>query len=283
MPSRPAGLYAHFRATAWRLIETLDARSQILSHRIALTDPVNAQLMKLGDIGWRLRTDAGADRGYMTRAILQRRPLSDAQRRQFIHSEGRMDSSWSALKQEAQADSLPPELRDAIHRAEKVYFRSYSALRARILADLTAGKPVMMTGPEWLRQSNTSLRGMTDIANVSYALTRRHAAAQLEKANNKLHFFIAIMLASVFLAALVIVYMQKHIVGPLKEIAGSITTIVAAPASAPVPFENRGDEIGQFARSLRLLRNAVVERKQSEEARHEAEVSSKVKSNSWRI
>lgn len=276
--SRPAGMYARFRSIAAPLVETLDARSRTLSHRIARTDPVNAQLMKVGDIGWRLRTDAGADRGYLTRAILQRRPLSDAQRRQLVHSAGRMDSSWDALKQEAQAAGLPPRLRDAIQRAEKVYFRDYHLLRARVLADLTAAKPVLLTGPEWLRQSNTSLQGVTDIANVSFALTRSHAAAQLERANARLHFFIAVMLASIGLAALVIIYMQKHIVGPLKKIAGGMTDIVAAPIAVPVPFEHRRDEIGQFARSLRLLRNAVVERKQSEEARHAAEVASKVKS-----
>ena len=276
--ARPPGLYADFRRTAGQLIETLDARSRILSHRIALTDPVNAQLMKLGDVGWRLRTDAGADRGYMTRAIQQDRPLSDAQRRQLIHSEGRMDSGWSALQQEAQAAGLPLELRAAIQRAEKVYFRNYSSLRGQALTDLTAGKSSMITGPQWLRQSNISLQGMTDIANVSYALTRGHATAQLEKANNRLRFFIVLMLASIGLATLVIVYMQKHVVGPLKKIAGDMTTIVDAPPSAPIPFENRRDEIGQFARSLRLLRNAIVERRRSEEARHAAEVSSKVKS-----
>jgi signal transduction histidine kinase len=276
--SRPAGLYRRFHDTARRLVEMLDARSRILSHRIALTDPVNAQLMKVGDVGWRLRTDAGADRGYMTRAILRGRPLNDAQREQLIHSAGRMDASWGALQQEAQAASLPPQLRDAIQRAEKVYFQNYNSLRARVLADLTAAKPVTLTSPQWLRQSNISLRGMTDIANVSYALTRGHATAQLEKANNRLRFFIVLMLASIGLATLVIVYMQKHVVGPLKKIAGSITTIVGAPSSAPVPFENRRDEIGQFARSLRLLRNAIVERRRSEEARHAAEVSSKVKS-----
>lgn len=275
--SRPAGLYRRFHDTARRLVEMLDARSRTLSHRIALTDPVNAQLMKIGDVGWRLRTDAGADRGYMTRAILKQRPLSDAEREQLIHSAGRMDAGWDALKQEAQAAGLPPQLRDAIQRAEKVYFRNYYSLRARVLADLTAAKPVI-TSPEWLRQSNTSLQGMTDIANVSYALTRGHAAVQLEKANTRLGFFIAFMLASIGLAALVIIYMQKHIVRPLKKIAGGIAAIVAAPAAVPIPFENRRDEIGQFARSLRLLRNAIMERRQSEEARHAAEVASKVKS-----
>jgi signal transduction histidine kinase len=189
-----------------------------------------------------------------------------------------MDSGWSALQQEAQAAGLPLELRAAIQRAEKVYFRNYSSLRAQALTDLTAGKSSMITGPQWLRQSNISLQGMTDIANVSYALTRGHATAQLEKANNRLHFFIVLMLASIGLATLVIVYMQKHVVGPLKKIAGDMTTIVDAPPSAPIPFENRRDEIGQFARSLRLLRNAIVERRRSEEARHAAEVSSKVKS-----
>ncbi len=274
---RPAGIYDQFRSQASQLIGTLDTRSRILSQKIALTDPVNAQLMKIGDIGWRLRTDAGADRGNLTRVILQPRTLSDAQARQLIHSEGRIDASWQALQEEMQAAGMAPELRDVIGRTENGYFREFRPLRAALVARLQAGEILPITGAQWLKISNAGLNSITDIANVSFALTRAHAMAQLQKADTWLLFFISTMLASIALAATVIVYMQKHIVGPLKSITASITTIVTAQPG-PIPFEDRQDEIGQFARSLRLLRQTIAEHRRSEEARHAAEVSNKVKS-----
>ena len=275
---RPAGIYDQFRSEASQLIETLDARSRVLSQKIALTDPVNAQLMKIGDIGWRLRTDAGADRGNLTRMILQQRPLSDAQARQLTHSEGRIDASWEALQEEMQATSMAPELRDAIRRTESGYFREFRPLRAGIVARLQAGEILPMTGLQWMKISNDGLNSITDIANVGFALTRVHAMAELHKADSRLLFFISTMLASIALAATVIVYMQKHIVGPLKSITASITDIVTGHRPGPIPFEDRQDEIGQFARSLRLLRQTITEHRRSEEARHAAEVSNKVKS-----
>lgn len=274
---RPAGIYDQFRSHASRLIETLDTRSRILSQKIALTDPVNAQLMKIGDIGWRLRTDAGADRGNLTRVILQQRTLSDAQARQLIHSEGRIDASWQALQEEMQAASMAPELRDVIRRTEHGYFREFRPLRAAIVARLQAGEILPITGAQWLKISNDGLNSITGIANVSFTLTRAHAMTQLQRADTRLLFFISTMLASIALAATVIVYMQRHIVGPLKSITASITTIVTAQPG-PIPFEDRQDEIGQFARSLRLLRQTIAEHRRSEEARHAAEVSNKVKS-----
>jgi signal transduction histidine kinase len=276
--SRPAGLYARYRSIAMPLIQTLDSRSRVLSQQIALTDPVNALLMKIGDVAWRLRTDAGTDRGYLTRAILQDRPLSEAQRLQLIHSEGRMDSGWAALSDEMRAPGIAPELRDSFRRAENLYFRDFRALRAEVVAKRLRRELVALDGRQWLRKSNIGLKSLTDIANLSFTLTRSHATAQLEKADFRLRFFIAIMLAAIGLAALVIIYMQKHVVGPLKSITGSITTIVTAPRPVPIPFENRRDEIGQFARGLRLLRNAIEERRRSDEARHAAEVSNKIKS-----
>ena len=275
---RPAGLYDRFRGSAVVLIETLDARSRTLSQKIALSDPVNAQLMKIGDIAWRLRTDAGADRGYLTRAILQQHRLSDVQIRQLVHSEGRIDAGWQALKEEMQAVSLAPELRQTIRRAEKAYFQKFLPLRAGIVAKLRDGETVALTGLEWMKLSNDGLNSITDIANVSFGLTRAHAMAELQKADTRLLFFISTMLASVGLAVTVIVYMQKHIVGPLKSITSSITTIVTGQRAGPIPFEDRRDEIGQFARSLRLLRQTIAEHRRSEEARHAAEASNKVKS-----
>jgi signal transduction histidine kinase len=147
-----------------------------------------------------------------------------------------------------------------------------------MVAKRLRGEKVALDAQQWLQQSNIGLKSLTDIANLSFALTRSHATAQLEKADFRLRAFVAIMLAAIGLAALVIVYMQKHVVGPLKSIAGSITAIVTAPRPVPIPFENRPDEIGQFARGLRLLRNAIEERRRSDEARHAAEVSNKIKS-----
>ncbi len=275
---RPAVLDDRFRRQPMQLIETLDARSRTLSQKIALTDPVNAQLMKVGDIGWRLRTDAGADRGNLTRAILQQRSLSEAQARQLVHSEGRIDASWEALRDEMRAAGMPPELRDAIRHVEKSYFREFWPVRAEIVEKLRGGETVDLTGLQWIKISNDGLNSMTGIANVSFALTRAHAMAELHKADARLLFFISTMLASVGLAAMVIIYMHKHIVGPLKSITGSITTIVTGHQPGPIPFEDRQDEIGQFARSLRLLRTTIAEHRRSEEARHAAEVSNKIKS-----
>ncbi len=79
------------------------------------------------------------------------------------------------------------------------------------------------------------LNSLTDIANVSFGLTRAHAMAELQKADTRLLFFISTMLASVGLAVTVIVYMQKHIVGPLKSITSSITTIVTGQRAGPNP------------------------------------------------
>ncbi len=275
--ARPKGLYEKFRATATPLLQTLDGRSRALSQQIALSDPVNAQLMKIGNIAWRLRTDAGADRGYLSRAILQRRPLSPGQATQLTNSEGRIDSSWQALKEETQVPGMAPELQGAVALVEKSYFQKFRPLRAQIVAKLQAGEIVTLSGPQWMKLSNDGLNSITDVANASFALTRAHANAELQTANTRLVIFIGIMLASVGLAVLVIVYMQRRVVGPLRSITASITTIVTGQRPGPIPFENRQDEIGQFARSLGLLRKTLAEHRRAEEARHAAEVSNKVK------
>ncbi len=94
-----------------------------------------------------------------------------------------------------------------------------------------------------------------------------------------------LMLLSISLASFTLLYVIFRVIRPLRAISGAMQAVAGRDLDHGIPFQNRRDEIGQFARSLRLFRDNVIEKRKLEEALREnqvaketAEASSKVKS-----
>lgn len=54
-------------------------------------------------------------------------------------------------------------------------------------------------------------------------------------------------------ALLAVLLMQTHLTQPLRDLMGSIATATSSDAVIDVPHQGRGDEIGQLARTIRVL------------------------------
>jgi two-component system cell cycle sensor histidine kinase PleC len=80
-------------------------------------------------------------------------------------------------------------------------------------------------------------------------------------------------------------YVMWRVIRPLGQITGTMSAVVQGDLDHDIPFEIRRDEIGQFARALRIFRNSVIEKKRLEvevvrnmAAKEVAETSNRVKS-----
>ena len=94
-----------------------------------------------------------------------------------------------------------------------------------------------------------------------------------------------LMILSISLASFTLLYAIFRVIRPLRAITGAMQAVAGSNLDHRIPFQGRRDEIGQFARALRLFRDNVIEKRKLEEALREnqlaketAEASSKVKS-----
>jgi signal transduction histidine kinase len=90
---------------------------------------------------------------------------------------------------------------------------------------------------------------------------------------------------SISLASFTLIYVIMRVIRPLRVITSAMQSVAGSDLDHPIPFLDRRDEIGQFARSLRLFRDNIIEKRKLEEAlrdnliaKETAEASSKVKS-----
>jgi signal transduction histidine kinase len=248
-------------------------------------DPSIDHMMKVNNNAWSMRLDAGRDRGYVQTMVIDNTVPNLATHQSLSEAKGKIDARWADIENEAQHFSIPTPLKQAIANTRKVYFTDYRNLRADILKRLTAGEKLSMAGKDWVEASNAGLSSILAVSTTALDLTEARAKDQAIAARRSFFFAIALMLLSIGLASFTAIYVMLRVIRPLRGITATMTSIAAGDLAAPIPYERRLDEIGQFARSLQMFRDSALERErlktevlESRVARESAEASSKIKS-----
>jgi signal transduction histidine kinase len=173
----------------------------------------------------------------------------------------------------------------AVIRADRLYFMDFNALRAGTIEALAQGRKVHLSGRSWIASSNPGLDSIMAIARTALDLTEAYATQQLAVARRNLYIAIALMVASIALASFAAIYVMWRVIRPLRAITGTLAGIASGKMRGEIPFDDRQDEIGQFARALKIFRDSTLERTRLEKAlldsrvaQESAETSSRVKS-----
>jgi signal transduction histidine kinase len=286
--SRPAATpsgNAHWVSAYAGLLDEANQQADTLSRDIVRSDPFNNDMIDVNRFAWGVRGEAGPDRRLVGAAIESGRTLSADQLLQFAELAGRIDSLWAKVEGETKLPSLPPDLKVAIRKAQDAYFHRFRALRASIIAGLAKGNAVSISRQEWMRLSDQDLDSISAISSTALNLTQAHASAELSAAGRNLYLAIALMILSIGLASFTALHVMFRVIWPLKRITQSMRTVVDGDLGHAIPFGDREDEIGQFARTLQMFRNGAVEKQRLEvellrnlAAKETAETANRVKS-----
>jgi len=260
----PPDLLENITSTTVRMLDGIDSQSDLLSGRIMGADPFIDQMLKVNEIAWSIRSYAGEDRRLMGTIIAEKRAPSFERRQKLSENDVIIGALWKTIDN---ADSLqfqPPRLRATVKTAEKIYFTKLRGVRQTIIDKLAGGASVPISIGQWIQLSTPGLNSIAAISDVALELTKLHAEAVVARAN--WNFFIAIMLMlfSIGLASFSALYISWRVLRPLKRITEMMTTVVQGKFECEIPFECREDEIGQFARSLRLFQNSASENQRLE-------------------
>lgn len=254
---RPEKSRADWRAAADKLTAEVERLSRMRDRNDA--DTFINDMMRISDAVWLMRLDAGIDRENIGSVIQEGRALSAAHIQQFAESSGRINARWADIEEYAAQSNIPPQLQAAIARARNDYFVQFRAVRTKAIADLVAGKPVPISGYDWLKISNPGANSITAISKIALDLTEVHAAKQAAIAVWNFYVAIALMFLSIGLASFTTMYVMWRVIRPLKRITQSMKTVTDGDLEQTIPFSDRNDEIGQFSRALWLFRDGAAE------------------------
>ena len=281
---RPAGLELQWSAVIDDLSAALDNQSEALTRELVHSDSFINEMLKINDIAWQARSKAGVDRRYIATALLKG-PTGWVGMERLERISGEIDALWAVIRNDADLPFVPSALKTAMRQAQVKYFGEWRGIRARIIEKLAGGETLPISRLGLLALSNPGLDSLTAISRLTLDLTESHARMQERDASNSFILTIALMLLSMGLAAFAAIFVSHRVVLPLRGITGSMAKVVEGDLNAQIPFTERRDEIGQFARTLSMFRDGAIKQRRlerellrSQVAQEAAEASNRVKS-----
>jgi len=256
---RSRDLLARWRSAYIDLLNDANDQADALSLDIVRMDFVSQDLIEINRLAWNARVAAGTDRRLITAALASGRFLPNDTVIQFAEQSGRIDGLWREIRSRAKASAFPPRLNAAIENAQKLYFQDTRALRATIIGNLaTRRKPISQQ--KWVEYSDKGLRSISAISDVALDLTEAHAASKYAAAARHFYFSILLMILSMGLATGTALYVMLRVIWPLRQLTQSIRAVTDGDLSHAIPFGDRPDEIGQFAKTLQRFRDGALEK-----------------------
>ncbi len=252
-----------------RIVGEIRPAATYISVETPQRNPALSSALTSAYLAAELREFAGQLGSQVTAALARKQSLSDAELRDIDHLIGRIEVLYELLRLRAGQFLQTPEVERQLEQIGNIYFRDGMQLiqntidRCRIQDYYTetpyefAGKYVPTMAP---------ILGMRDIAlqqAASQVAERRSAAERILFQATAGYIFLLLILA------VMMIYLNRQVIQPIETTIQVIVSIAAGKSDTDVPTTDRRDEIGDILRSIQILKEETVRRKQAEEAREE--------------
>src|SRR5262245_7109364 len=276
--NRPADLNPKWIAAVNEVVDAIDGLSTTLESELSQADPFIADMTRIKQIVWSVRSDSGDDRLLVREAMVSGKRLSDDQREELVRLAGRIDGVWKLVRDEGRLPSTPAALKAAIDMADSVYFGAFRPIRDKVVEDLAAGRSVYIPPREWLDLSTPGRESLFMVSKTAFDLAGAHAFRQADAAERSL--FIAVLFMIFFLSIGVFTgsFVSRRVVQPIAQITRTMGLVADGEIVREIPFQERVDEIGSLSRALRVFRDTAIERQHLEVAKIAAETANRTKS-----
>jgi|GEM_PF-988935 len=282
---RPRHLLLDPQNLVYATLDRVDEQATILSHQIAATGAYMSEMMRISDIAWHIRVDAGGERRQYGNLISWPHKPSQAERDELIQVRGRTEAPWQSIEKAVKGGDMPTPMKLAIARANSEYFDRHSKLRAHVLDAMEKGEALHISGPRWLELSTPALNSLMEVSRAGLASAEARSMENLATARRALNAALAQMAICIGLTVFTAFLVLSRVIRPLKQITHAITRNADSDIERVLAISERGDEIGQFAQALKTFRKLSDDRQrlerellQNQLARESAESASKIKS-----
>ena len=278
LEKRDMALLPHWIAANGRLVRAINGLSGQLESELSQGDAFLAEMIHTKQIVWPVRAESGDERLLLREAMTKGTRLTAEQRQSFAAMAGRLEGVWKLVQDEGQRATTPPRLKEAIEKADKVFYKDFRKLRDQVVADLSAGRPVQIDQKEWQRLTAASRLTIYDVAKTAFDLASQHAAVDLAEADRDFSVAIGLMFLFLALGGATVFYVIRGVCGPITQIAEAMRVVADGNLSCPIPFAARRDEIGWLSRALVVFRDNAIEKQQLYLAKVGAETANRTKS-----
>jgi signal transduction histidine kinase len=264
LDQRPPGLATTWVTDGGKLVDTINALSDVLASDVAHADTFIAEMMKVKQLAWTMRDAGGLDRLVIGAAVAKQSLPPDV-REQTVALGGRVDAAWKMIEDDARLQTLPPALNEAIATAKRMYFGTVRANHKLIVDALGAGQTTGAAGVQWIDARNDFLAPLIGVANTAFNLTADHATTTAASAQRDFFFALLLMLFFVGFGWFATRLVDRRVVRPMATITGAVSAVAEGDLAGTIPFAQRHDEVGDLARALVVFRDNAIEKQRMAE------------------
>ena len=256
-----------------------------LSLKLSGTDSFIEEMMKAGNIAMAVRRQAGIDRILMSGLLQRGASLTERDRIRFAELKVAAASPWAVILGAIKNPSFPEPVRQAVQRAQKIYFTEQIGEHDAILAQLNRGERPSVSAASWSLRSGRRLNTVTNVSQVAFEQAKIHLRHQTAVAQSRFISALCLIFIAVSVAGLAFLFIFRRVIRPLRTLTRAMEAVIEGDMNRVIPMQDRGDEFGQFARTVSLFRDATLERERLRaelmdnlSAKEAAEAASRIKS-----
>ena len=277
-------------ASAWvaandRFVETMVVLTSDISEKVHRQDGFLGRMVSISRLAWSARSAAGNTWLTLHRVLVQARPVTADESQNVAGLMGRVEGAWAMMEDLGQMPDSPAAIRDAIKRADRLYFDVTRQKMIALEADLDAGRPSAASGDAWLAAGEPGLASLTNVGIVAFDLANQDARLESQAAERRFFLALGVMLMVAAAGWAASAFMIARYVRPMGEVTEALQALAEGDMDAAVPFLERSDEIGALARALGVFRENALAKvrmqdqlRRAEIDRQAAEAASRLKS-----
>ena len=248
------------------IMEGLEGVARSAEQRIVSGSPALATLVEIARQVMTVRNEMGG-RSLQINAWLAGQPVTDASLSNAQRLTGRIDVAMENARRLVRVQGQPSLLR-VLDKVEADYVQAIEPRYRAFVDAATAahnkpGAPAWPTSaPDFARWTVPALVPVLALRDAALEAAIEQGDASAMAARTRMLVSLALAAIALSLAVTGVLLLLRRLVRPVREMTGNVGRIAAGELDIMVPHQGRGDEIGEMAAAVEVLRvNSVEQRR----------------------
>ncbi|WP_035655190.1 HAMP domain-containing methyl-accepting chemotaxis protein, partial [Bradyrhizobium sp. STM 3809] len=220
---------------------------------------------QLAQLSQSMRTINGA-RSAVLRFFIQNTNWTPARLAEVTEQSGQVTLLWEQIQLAARSVRNTPEVTSALEHVRTTLMGEGERRYRQLVTAGRDGQPSPVTAEEWGRWTTPMLNNVIVLRDA--ALTSAHQSIDQAIAAARMRLFIAlgVLLVVAAVSVAVVIGVVRGVIGPLVGLTGVTLRLANGELGADIPNDTRKDEIGAMARALKVFKDALIAKKDADEA-----------------
>jgi methyl-accepting chemotaxis protein len=249
-----------------KVVATIEPTLNLLENKVAAADASLTALLNIARTAQDLRVAAGARAATMSLPISARRALTAAERSAMDRGQGRIELDRERIESSLNQLGDPVRVKKALTDATEAYFGRAELVIQQELAAADSGDKYGVNSEELAKATVPATQSFLTVrdAALSEAADRADDARAGALAMLALAGIVVTSLLGVLAGATVM--LRRRVIAPLAALTDVVGHLAAGRHDQTIPAADRTDEVGIMARSLQVLKEALVAKKAADES-----------------